>query len=255
MSIMSTQIEWYESFFSKYWLDLQRQRKTIEQTCTDVDFIQKLLQVNPHAKVLDVPCGNGTHSLELASRGYQVTGVDLSLSLLENAQHEAIERKLKISWEGRDMRDLPWSEEFDGTFCFGGSFGYFDENGNIEFLKAVSRALRPGAKFVIETEITETLLPKFTERDWRQLKNKLVVQERSYDHENSRLETKLIFICDGKMEEILMSMRIYTYHELCNLLEESGFTNIEGYDFIKQQPFKYGATRLCLVATKKFQTI
>ncbi len=164
---MSMQTEWWERFFSGPWLDVQRQIRTEEETCNEADFIQKLLQLAPQAKVLDVPCGEGRLSLEMASRGYQVTGVDITLPLLDDARRKATERQLNIVWEHRDMRDLPCQEEFDGAFCFWGSFGYFDEQGNADFLKAVCRALKPGARFLVDTHIAETLLPIFQERGWR----------------------------------------------------------------------------------------
>ena len=69
------------------------------------------------------------------------------------------------------------------AFCFWGSFGYFDEDGNADFLKAISGVLKPGAKFLLDTHITETLLPKlFQERGWKRVGSALVLEERHYDH-------------------------------------------------------------------------
>src|SRR5262249_19159540 len=76
-------------------------------------------------------------------------------------------RPLSVRWEQRDMRDLPWSGAFDGAFCFGNSFGYYDEEGNADFLKAVARTLKPGARFLLDTSyLTEGLLPNLQERAW-----------------------------------------------------------------------------------------
>lgn len=248
---MTNQKEWWEGFFSGLWLDVQREVKTDEQTRVEADFIQNVLQLVPQSKVLDVPCGEGRHSIELASRGYQVTGVDITLPFLNEAQRKATEQQLEIVWEHRDMRDLPWEEEFDGAFCFWGSFGYFDDNGNADFLKAVSRVLKPGGKFLLDTHITETLLSKLLqERGWKRVGSALVLEERHYDYVCSRTDTKWTLVQDGRMFEKSTSIRLYTYRELCQLLERFGFAGFEGYGSLSEEPFQLGSPRLYLVATK-----
>jgi SAM-dependent methyltransferase len=249
---VNNQKEWWEGFFSDLWLDIQGETKTEEQTRVEADFIQNVLQLAPQSKVLDVPCGEGRHSIELAARGCQVTGVDITLPFLNEAQRKATERQLEVAWEHRDMRDLPWEEEFDGVFCFWGSFGYFEDKGNADFLKAVSRVLKPGAKFLLDTHVTETLLPKlFQERGWRRVGNTLVLEERHYDHVRGRTKTEWTLVQDGKTFEKSTSIRLYTYRELCQLLEGLGFADLEGYGSLSGDPFQLGSPRLYLVVTKK----
>ena len=65
------------------------------------------------------------------------------------------------------MRDLPWRARFDGAFCLGNSFGYLDDEGNAAFLRAVAAALKPGARFVLETPmVLENLLGHLQDRPW-----------------------------------------------------------------------------------------
>jgi O-methyltransferase involved in polyketide biosynthesis len=153
-------------------------------------------------------------------------------------------------WEHRDMRDLPWKGEFDGAFCFGGSFGYFDEEGNAEFLKAVARSLKPGARFLVDTHVAETLLPVFRERDWQRMEDTLVITETHYDHVQGRVETEWTFVREGEMAKRPSSIRVYTYRELCQLLEEVGLTDCEGYGSLNGEPFGLGSRRLYLRAAK-----
>ncbi|MBI3949747.1 MAG: class I SAM-dependent methyltransferase [Acidobacteria bacterium] len=247
---MNRQTEWWQSFFSGLWLDAQRQAKTEEQTRAEADAIEKLLQLAPGAKVLDVPCGQGRLSIELASRGYHVTGVDITRPLLDDAQRKAIERQLEMAWEERDMRDLPWHEEFDGAFCVWGSFGYFDGDGNAAFIKAVSRALKPGARFLVDLPVAETVFPNFRDRAWGPFGDTLILQAARYDHVHGRVDVDWTLVQEGKMAKSFSSIRIYTYGELCRLLEEAGFTNCEGYASMSQEPFKLGSPWLYLVATK-----
>src|SRR5437868_3960234 len=143
---MSTS-DWWRTFFSGLPVEMWLRVPTEEQTRAEVDFIEKVLRLGPGAKVLDVPCGGGRHSLELAARGHRVTGVDLSDDFLQAARAGAAARSLPVAWEQREMTDLPWREEFDGAFCFGNSFGYLEDEANARFLAAVARALKPGGRF------------------------------------------------------------------------------------------------------------
>ena len=133
--------EWWKDFFSGLAIDMWRQTCTDEQTRNEADFIRDKLQLTPPATVLDVPCGSGRLAIELASRGFTATGVDLSQQFLDVARTSGDEQGVHIAWHRRDMRDLPWPMSFDGAFCFGNSFGYLDDDGNARFLDAVYRVL------------------------------------------------------------------------------------------------------------------
>jgi SAM-dependent methyltransferase len=241
--------EWWETFFSGLWLDVQRVFK-VAQTASEADFIQRVLKLPPGGAVLDVPCGEGRLSLELAARGYRATGVDITKAVLEDARRVAAERRLDVAWQRRDMRDLPWQEAFDGAYCFWGSFGYFDDAGNKAFLAAVARALKPGGRFLIDMRnIAESLLPVFQERDWWQAGEVRVLEERRYDHVRSRIETDWTLIAAGRVESKTGSIRVYTYREICELLAATGFTNFDAYGTLSGEAFKLGR-RLYLVAVK-----
>lgn len=248
MSAMST--AWWLDFFSGAWLDVQRQFKPPEQTQAEADFIQDVMQLAPGARVLDAPCGEGRLSLELAARGCVVTGVDITPALLEDARRQAAERGLDVRWVQRDMRDLPWQGEFDAAFCYWGSFGYFDEAGNRDFVQAVGRALRSGGRFLIDTHCAETLFPILQERGWWEMGDTTVLEWRRYDHETGRIDVEWTFVQNGQTTKRFSSIRLYTYRELCTLLRQAGFATFTGYSAINKNPFEFGARRLILLATK-----
>ncbi|MFQ5950908.1 MAG: SAM-dependent methyltransferase [Candidatus Geothermarchaeales archaeon] len=245
--------EWWEGFLSELWLDIVRGTPQDELDRAEVDFIEKVLQLQPEAKVLDVACGEGRHALELASRGYHITGLDIALPLLEEARRKATERQLEITWEHRDMRDLPWQEEFDGVFCFLWAFSYFDEEEHLDFLKAVHRTLKPEGRFLFDTALAETLFPtaQANQRVWWGGGETLVLEQHSYDHVRSRADTEWTFVHEGKVEKKQSSQRIYTYREVLELLEEVGFAEFEGYGSLSQEQFRFGSKRLYMMATKE----
>src|SRR5437899_1771427 len=83
---MSVPDNWYESFFYGVTLDLWRRAIPPEQTTAEAEFLIQQLNCDRGAHVLDVPCGNGRLSFDLANRGLQVTGIDISEEFIEEAR-------------------------------------------------------------------------------------------------------------------------------------------------------------------------
>src|ERR1700687_1831953 len=243
-----TSTNWWEIFSHAIALDFWRAAVTDEQTRLEADFLQQQLQITTAARVLDVPCGGGRLAIELAGRGFDLTGVDIASEFIEEARTNSVARGLKIEWKNRDMRDLPWREEFDAAFCFGNSFGYLEDEGNTQFLKAVARTLKPGARLVIETGATaESVLPNFQPRRWFEIGGiKLLIDSR-YDCEQGRIFTAYTFFRDGQTEQRPSSQRVYTFSELCSLLAAAGLDVSASFASLSGDVFQLGAQRLFLV--------
>src|SRR5687768_6132185 len=112
------------------------------QTEREADALLTLLALAPGMQILDVPCGEGRHAVALARRGLSVVGIDLSAPLLEHAR-EKVEEGMDVAFQRADMRDIGERERFDAAITMWGSFGYFDDEGNLAFARAVHQALRP----------------------------------------------------------------------------------------------------------------
>ena len=140
-------INWYEDFFHGVANDLWRKCLSPEQTRAEANFLEKTL--GPKSRLLDVPCGNGRHSLELAKRGCRVTGVDISAEFIQEAVTHAAAAGINAEFVHGDMKRLAWESEFDGAFCFGNSFGYLEQADIAAFVAGVARALKPDGHFVI----------------------------------------------------------------------------------------------------------
>jgi len=244
-------LNWWENFFQGIALDFWRAAVTPEQTKAEADFIQKQLQLDAGAKILDVPCGNGRIAIELAARGFDLTGVDIAAEFIAEAMTTSVSRNLQIDWHNREMRDLPWSAEFDGAFCFGNSFGYIDDEGNVEFLSSLARTLKPGAQFVLDAPaVAECLLPVFQGQRSIEIAGITFQSSARYDCEQGRTFTEYTFIRDGQSETRPASQRIYTYHELATLLVNVGFEIVAAFGSLTEEPFQLGSQRLFIVATK-----
>lgn len=218
---MDVQSNWWESFFQGVAVDMWLHALTPEHTSREAAALERTLGLAPGAELLDVPCGAGRLSLELAAR-YRVTGVDLAPEFLRHARDADTEGQ--VSWEQRDMRDLPWPGRFDCAFCYGNSFGYMDDDGNAQFLRAVAGALKPGGRFVLETPmVLESLLPNLKERPWFKADPVYLLVENDFDPAQSRLNTEYTFVSGGRVEVRRGSQRVYAYRQLIELMEAAGF--------------------------------
>jgi SAM-dependent methyltransferase len=259
---LSVPTNWWQTFFSGLIVDSWLQMIGEEQTRVEVEFIKRELGVSPPAKILDVPCGGGRHSLALAAAGFRMTGVDISFDFLKAARSNSANlssgpsqdrggERRGVTWEQRDMRDLPWRQEYDGAFCFGNSFGYYDDAGNEEFLRAVAGVLKPGAKFLLDTGVLmECILFSFQDRNWYQIGDIKFLRNARYDPPTSRIETEYTLIRGDESEAKSAFHRIFTYRELCELMTKAGFTNVQGFGGLNREPFLLGSKRLLFVATK-----
>ena len=193
-----------------------------EHSDQEAEHLVKLLATSAGAEVLDVPCGGGRIALALGRRGYRTTGVDWSSEFLSHAA--AADAAREVTWERRDMRDLPWRARFDGAVCVGNSFGYLDDSGNADFLRSVRAALKPGARFVLETPmVLENLLGHLTQNPWWKVGNLHLLVDNRYDHSSSRLEIEYTVVSGGEVHVRRGSHRAYSYRELVHLLTATGF--------------------------------
>src|SRR4030042_3822970 len=145
--------QWYEELFRDYAGKYEKESFTAG-TAGEVDFIEKELNHNKSAKILDIGCGTGRHSLELARRGYlNITGLDLSESMLKRAKDNAKKENLRIEFIKRDARDF----NFDGAFDLAimmceGAFPLMEtDEMNYQILKNAYSSLKPGGKFIFTT--------------------------------------------------------------------------------------------------------
>lgn len=242
--------DWWRDFFSGMGAEFIKLAIPPERTAREVDRIVDLLDLSGGARVLDVPCGAGRHSVELARRGFRVTGLDLSEPLVATAREAASREGLPVEFVVGDMRELPWKGGFDAAFCFWTSFGYFDAAGDAAFLQGVHEGLVPGGRFLLETLTRETLLADFHEESEYDLGDLHVLERRRFDHGTGRVETEFTLSRGEHVETTATSLRAYSCEELGELLASAGFEDPMAYDTKTGEPFGPEARRLAMVAKR-----
>jgi ubiquinone/menaquinone biosynthesis C-methylase UbiE len=126
-----------------------------KNTLAEVDFLIEELGLTPGAAILDVGCGTGRHAVELARRGYAVTGVDLSTEMLARAASAAKAAGVDVTWVRDDATKFSLPKTFDAAICLcEGSFGLLGQGDDpieqpLTILSNISRCLKPGAKALL----------------------------------------------------------------------------------------------------------
>jgi len=240
------------SFFDGYYKDIWRHIFPEKTTQAEVDFMIEEAKLQQGDHVLDVMCGYGRHSLELANRGINVTAVD-NLNDYINEIKEKIENKnLSVESICTDILEMQLDQEFDAAICMGNSLQFFDEEDSSRILSNISAHLKPGGKFFINTwSLAEIAVKNFKDKTWSRIGELLFLTESKFLFHPSRIETVSIIITDkGEREEKRGIDFIYSISELESMLNKTGFRLKEIYSIPGKKQFTVGEPRAYIVAEK-----
>ena len=228
---------WYRHAFNKD-VFLTRPAVVSKSTRIEADFIRSTMALATGSRVLDVGCGYGRLTNLLASDGFDMVGLDLSEDMLTKAQAFAKRQGVAPDYVWGDMRDLMYEEEFDAVICTGSTFGYFGDDENLVALRKMVRALRPNGQLVLDVPNRDMAIRDVPGRHWWEGDGCLIQEDSDYDIESSRLRIKrLLVFSDGRQSETMISMRLYSAHELIamgklvglDLVELSGGTHSRAF--------------------------
>lgn len=217
--------QWYKKIWG---LDIQ-EMSWVEQTESQVDFLWDILQLDGRERVLDLACGFGRHSLELASRGCKVVGVDITPEYVEEARKQAKERGIDAEFICADLRDLRYRDEFDIALNLAdGAIGYLeDENENLKIFDLIASALKPGGKHVMDVCNGGYAARHFPSRNWVFGNQSLSLADFEWDEQRSRMFYGGIEFKYGETltrpEEIRSNpTRLYNLQELSEIFQRRG---------------------------------
>lgn len=225
--------DWWKHIFNSLYLKTDGDVVNDQEiTRREIDLFTSILGLKPEDSILDLCCGHGRHSLELARRGFKnVEGLDISHYLIRRARLQAEKEGLKVKFREGDARRLPYqSDNFDVVMILGNSFGYFESiKEDLQVLKEVRRILRPWGKILIDVADGSYLKETYQKRSWEWVNKQLFVcRERSLSSDGQRLITRevIVNVKRGVIADQVYAIRLYNKETLRHLLEKAGFTNI-----------------------------
>lgn len=250
---MNADEQWFES--DEFWEAMAPAMFTSvrwEAVPNDINGIESLTGLTRGAAVLDLCCGPGRHTLELARRGYKVTGVDRTKSYLQQVNEKARSESLDIELVQSDMRSFRRDKSYDLVMSFYTSFGYFeDPEDDSLVLRNMHASLKDGGCMVIETLGKERLAKVFMERNWQRLDDgSLLLEERTVTHDWSWIENTWILIKGGRMREFKVNHRLFSAAELKRLMLDCGFSRTACYGSPDGAAYNQNSIRMVVIGWK-----
>ena len=225
------------------------------------DFIEKIISANMKNKpelVLDLGCGTGSMALELAARGYDMTGVDYSPEMLGVARDRAEEQGADILWLCQDMRELELYGTVDLTVCCLDAINHLTDEYDLDkCLKLVHNYLIPDGLFVFDVNGKHKFETVYSTNSYVMESDEAMCVWQNYYDEESQLCDFYITLFkeedDGRYSRYdeTQTERMYTLEKLRNMLTGAGFEPIGEYGGLNFEPVTDSSDRIYMVARCK----
>lgn len=245
--------DWYRRIWT---LDIQDQ-SWVEDTERQVDFIVRTLNLRGGEKILDLACGFGRHSLALARRGFDVTGVDITPDYVRYANETAKKEGLNARFYCCDIREVSYEQQFDVVLNMAdGAVGYLENDvENEKIFRVVSRALKPGGKHFMDIMNGGYADTHFPCKQWDAGEKGLTLSVFEWD---SATRTMLYGQQDYPYGAVLTKpvfmegnpIRLYTLEEIAEIYGRIGMRVVESFADFSGRPSSENGIQLLVSALK-----
>lgn len=238
-------------FYEEGW---GKMRISLEKTREEVSGVVRFLNPTPGSHFLDWCGGWGRHSIELAKLGYRVTLLDFTPGHIRMAGEAAKEVGVELELVEADFRKTPSEIQADyAVNLFTAGIGHLTEEDDLAALSSLYAALKPGAKFLIDTINLFWLVRNYLPEDRKVSEDGslTVLDRRSFDFRTNRNSSETTYVRrDGSRETCGFSHRIYSPAELERVLVQAGFKVAEMYGDFDGQPVGFDSRRILVVCEK-----
>jgi len=224
---------------------------------TDLKFYKKWLPKKKEARILELCCGTGRLTLPIAKDGYKISGVDITSSMLDQANAKALEAGLTIDFIKADIRTLDLPEKYDLIFIPFNSIHHLYQNDDLfQVFNVVKSHLKenglflldcynPNIQYITESEKEQKEIAEYITKDGRKI---LIKQKMHYENKTQINRIEWHYFINNKFDSIQnLDMRLYFPQELNSYLEHNGFKIIHKFGNFKEVEFNNSSEKQIFV--------
>ncbi|SDS40841.1 Methyltransferase domain-containing protein [Formosa sp. Hel1_31_208] len=213
----------------------------------DLKFYKRWLPKKQNARILELCCGTGRLTIPIARDGFDISGVDFTSSMLEQAKLKASEEGLEIEFIEADMRTLDLRKKYDLIFIpFNSIHHLYSNNDLFKAFNAVKKHLKdgglflldcynPNIQYIIESEKEQKEIAEYTTYDGREV---LIKQLMRYERNTQINRIEWHYYINGEFDSIQnLDMRMFFPQELDAYLGWIGFNIINKFGGFEEEAF------------------
>lgn len=223
----------------------------------DLQFYKKWMPENKDAKILELCCGTGRLTIPIAKDGYNISGVDFTASMLEEARKKATKAGLEINFIEADIRTLKLEEKYDIIFIPFNSIHHLYNNKDLfQAFNVVKNHLKdggvflldcfnPNIKYIVEAEKEQKEIATYTTNDGREVQIK---QNMRYESNTQINRIEWHYFINGEFNSVQnLDMRMFFPQELDSYIERSGFKITHKYGGFNLEEFNENSEKQIFV--------
>lgn len=245
--------DWYK----KIWTMNIKNDSWVEDTENQVEFIIKTLDLKGNERILDLACGFGRHALSFARKGFEVTGVDITKTYIEDAMKTARAESIYVEFINADIREVCFENEFDVVLNLAdGAIGYLEtDEENLKIFDVISRALISGGKHFMDICNAEHAEHFFPKKGWECGKKSLALSQFEWDKKTRRMLYGGYNIPYGVAAQMPVithgdPTRLYTQDELDNILKQRQMKSVNAFSNYYGKEASYKELQLLVYSIK-----
>ena len=239
------------NFFTENSPFLQHPLLTPERTAQEVEFVVTHLGLSSGARILDIGCGFGRHSIALAEYGYAVTGIDPSATMISAAQDKVSDAQLAVDFQQVRGEDFETDRLYDGAICLFTSLGQISETGdNSRLVEQVYQALRIDSTFIVEIPQCEATIQNLKPADRFGDEQTYTAITRQYDDQTQIVTETFSLVSPAGTHQFLLQYRLFSLEAITTLLTQAGFQVVETYSDYLRTPLTPDSLTQIIIAKK-----
>jgi SAM-dependent methyltransferase len=224
---------------------------TPERTAGEIDFILSVLPLESGERILDIGCGFGRHSNELARRGFDVLGIDPSPAMIAAARENSASAGLTLEFRQQRGEDLQAVDQFKVALCLFTTLGQVSGQGdNLALLENAYRALEPGGWFMLEIPQRAWAVSNLKPSERIGEGDRYALVARSFDYERDLVSEEFTIVSPDGQQSYLLQYRLFSRAEINHYLEQAGYVEITFYDGYADTPLGDNSPTMVVRARK-----